>query len=146
MCALSQHCGSNFLVECCLRCLWTTLTRQYSYAWLIHYCVGQFLHTSCQLVVKLSMLPKRLQKTAQEKILFKVVLIPNTAQVKTLSNIVHEKIQFNVVTILLLGQHCTGKNPVQCCLRDSGQHCTEKDSVHFCLTFNNFYFGPVISW
>ena len=146
MWALSQHCASNFLVECCLRCFWTTLTRQYSYAWLTQYCVGHFLHTSCQLVVKLSMLSKRLQKTAQEEILFKVVLIPNTAQVKTLSNTVHEKIQFNVVTILLLGQHCTGKNPVQCCLWDSRQHCTEKDSVTFCLTFNNFYFGPVISW
>lgn len=94
--ALSQHCASNFLVECCLRCFWTTLTRQYSYAWLTQYCVGHFLHTKCQLVVKLSMLSKRLQKTAQEEILFKVVLIPNTAQVKTLSNIVHEKIQFNV--------------------------------------------------
>ena len=33
-CALGQHRTSNFLVQCCLRVVWTTLTRQYSYAML----------------------------------------------------------------------------------------------------------------
>ena len=32
--AMGQHCTSNFLVQCCLRRIWTTLTRQYSYAML----------------------------------------------------------------------------------------------------------------
>ena len=30
--ALVQQCTSNFLVECCLRHIWATLTSQYSYA------------------------------------------------------------------------------------------------------------------
>ena len=32
LCTLVQHCTSNFFVQCCLRRIWTTLTRQYSYA------------------------------------------------------------------------------------------------------------------
>ena len=32
MCALTQHCTSNFLEQYCLRRIWATLTRQYSYA------------------------------------------------------------------------------------------------------------------
>ena len=35
--ALSQHCASNFLVQCCLRHIWTTLTRQYSLAMLFQH-------------------------------------------------------------------------------------------------------------
>ena len=35
------------------------------------------------------------------------------------------KILFNVV-LILLGQHCTGKNLVQCCPRSFRQHCTGK--------------------
>ena len=32
--ALDQHCTSNYLVPCCLRPVWTTLTGQYFYAML----------------------------------------------------------------------------------------------------------------
>ena len=39
---------------------------------------------------------------------------------------------FNVV-LILLGQHCTGKNFVECCPRGSRQHCTEKNPVQCCL-------------
>ena len=38
----------------------------------------------------------------------------------TLSN--KKKILFNVV-LVFLGQHCTGKKPMQCCPRGSRQHC-----------------------
>ena len=31
LCSMGQHCKSNFLVQCSLRPIWTTLTRQYSY-------------------------------------------------------------------------------------------------------------------
>ena len=34
LCAHGQHCTSNFFVQCCLRRIQTTLTRQYSYAML----------------------------------------------------------------------------------------------------------------
>ena len=37
LCALGQHCVTNFLVQCCLRRIWTTLTRQYSYAMLFQH-------------------------------------------------------------------------------------------------------------
>ena len=30
---------------------------------------------------------------------------------------------------MLLGQHCTGQNPMQCCPRGSGQQCTGKNPV-----------------
>ena len=52
----------------------------------------------------------------------------NIAQVKTLCNVVKnapdnkKKILFNVVSVFL-GQHCTGKKPMQCCPRGSRQHC-----------------------
>ena len=61
----------------------------------------------------------------------------NIAQVKVLcnvareapdnapDNIAQEKIQCNVV-LILLRQHCTGQNPMQCCLRGSRQCCTGK--------------------
>ena len=40
-------------------------------------------------------------------------------------NIAHEKILFNIV-VILLGQHCTDKNPVQYCPSDYRQHYTGK--------------------
>ena len=62
-------------------------------------------------------------------------------------NIAHGKILFNVV-VILLRQHCTGKNVVQCCPRDCRQHCTEINPMQCHLSniwslFGNFYFGPV---
>ena len=64
----------------------------------------------------------------------------NIAQIKTLCSVAleapnkntQEKIMFNVV-LILLGQHCTGKNPMQCCPRDSRQKCTGKNPVQCCL-------------
>ena len=35
--ALGQHCTNNFLVQCSLRRIWTTLTRQYSFVMLSHH-------------------------------------------------------------------------------------------------------------
>ena len=35
---------------------------------------------------------------------------------------------FNVV-LIILGQHCTGQNPMQCCPRCSRQHCIRKSPV-----------------
>ena len=52
---------------------------------------------------------------------------------------------FNVV-LILLGQHYTVKNLVQCCQRGSRQHCTWKVLVNIVWTksfYNHFYFGPV---
>ena len=52
LCALRQHWTSIFLVQFCLRHIWKTLTRQYSYAsnvvpvWSIQHCKGYFLHKS----------------------------------------------------------------------------------------------------
>ena len=64
----------------------------------------------------------------------------NTAQIKTLSSVVvealvnnaQEKILFNVV-LILLAQHCTGQNPMQCCPRGCRQQCTGKNPVQCCL-------------
>ena len=51
---------------------------------------------------------------------------------KVSDNTAQEKILFNVV-LISLGQHCTGKILVQCCPRDSKQHCTGKYAVQCCL-------------
>ena len=42
VCGLGQHCASNFLVQCCLRCIWTTLTRLWN--------VGQHCAGNCFLL------------------------------------------------------------------------------------------------
>ena len=51
---------------------------------------------------------------------------------EALDNNAQEKILFNDV-LILLGQHCTGKNLVQCFPKDSRQHCTRKNPVQGCL-------------
>ena len=51
---------------------------------------------------------------------------------KAPDNIASEKIQCNVV-LILLGQHCTAQNPMQYCPRGSRQHCIRKNSVQCCL-------------
>ena len=62
---------------------------------------------------------------------------------KRLQTTLHmKKILFNNV-VMLLGQHCTDKNPVQCCPRDSRQNCTGKNLVQCRLNNGNFYFEPV---
>ena len=47
-------------------------------------------------------------------------------------NNVQEKNLFNVV-LILLRQHCTGQNTMQCCLRGSKQHCIGKILCKCCL-------------
>ena len=47
-------------------------------------------------------------------------------------NNVQEKNLFNVV-LILLRQHCTGQNTMQCCLRGSKQHCTGKILCKCCV-------------
>ena len=64
----------------------------------------------------------------------------NIAQIKTLcsvfweapNTIVQEKILYNVV-LIPLGQHYTGKNPIQCCPWGSRQQCTGKNPIQYCL-------------
>ena len=102
------------------------------------------------------MFPLRLQTTLHKKNLFPCCLnfLRTTLHKVTKKNLCHvvqeapdnighEKIQFNNV-VILLGQHCTGKNPVQCCPRDSRQHCTGKNPVQYCL--NNITFQWFLFW
>ena len=58
-------------------------------------------------------------------------------------NNAQEKIMFNVV-LILLGQHCTGQNHVQCS-RDSKQNCTGKANALLSIQYHNsaIYFGLV---
>ena len=55
---------------------------------------------------------------------------------------IKKKILCNVV-LILLGQHCTGKNPMQCCPRDSRQLCIRKNLVQCCL---NTLWATLHSW
>ena len=64
----------------------------------------------------------------------------NIAQVRTLCNAVleapynsaQEKVLFNVV-LIILAQHGTGQNPMQCCSRDPRKSCIRKNPVQRCL-------------
>ena len=81
------------------------------------------------------MLSLRLQTTLHKKNFFQCCLnflrtTLHKVTEKTLCHAVQDagKILFNVV-LILLRQHCTGKNFVQCCPRGSRQHCTRKNPV-----------------
>ena len=99
------------------------------------------------------MLSLMLQATLQKTKLFSMLSllcwdkIPQVTE-KTVCNFVQDapyniaKILFDVV-VTLLGQYCRGKNPVQCCLRDSTENCTGKNPVQCRLNWL-FYFGLVI--
>ena len=52
LCNLGQHCTINLQMQCCLRRIWATLTRQYSNAmfapaWSTQHCIDYFSHKSC---------------------------------------------------------------------------------------------------
>ena len=41
----------------------------------------------------------------------------------------------NIASLIVLGQHCTGINFVQCCRRSIRQHYTRKNFFQYCLKF-----------
>ena len=117
--------------QCCANTVVTTLHRQKPY----------------------EMLSKRLQTTLHWKKSYSMLFQcawDNIGQVKTLwnvikkapDNIVHEKILLNVV-VILLGEHCASKNPLQCYPRDCRQHCTG-NPMHCRL--NNITFLRFLFW
>ena len=57
------------------------------------------------------------------------------------SNKVFTEVLLSIV-VILLGQHCTGKNPVHCCLRDSRQHCEgiDPEQCRLNITSRQFLF------
>ena len=110
-----QHCIRKNPVQCCLNnTLGTTLHRSKSYAMLSE----RHFRKPC---IRKNPIQCRSN-----------TLDDNIAQVKILCNLVRDtpdnisikKILFNVV-LILLGQHCTGKNPMQCCPRGSRQLCID---------------------
>ena len=111
---LGHYCTSKYPMQCCPWDSRQHCTRKKSCSML-----SQFSYDNIALVTA-----KTLCNVAQES-------QDNNAQ---------EKILFNVV-LIFLGQHCTGKNFVQCCPRDSRQHCRGKNPVQ-CLniTFRQFLF------
>ena len=46
----------------------------------------------------------------------------------------HKNILCNI-TLILLGQHCSGKNPMPCCPRGSRQHCIRKSLLNLSQYF-----------
>ena len=50
-----------------------------------------------------------------------------------LQTILHKKKTVCNFVLILLRQHCTGQNPMQCCPRGSRQHCIRKNPVECCL-------------
>ena len=54
--SLGQHCTNNYLVQCCLRRVWTTLTGQYSYAMLFQH--GRYNIAQVIFVIKVVCLPQ----------------------------------------------------------------------------------------
>ena len=112
-----QLCIRKSPVQCCLNTLGITL-----HSWKPYY----------------TMLPEKLQTTLNKKkscAIFSLYSRNNIAQVKNLCNVVRkapdniswEKILCNIV-LILLGQHCTTENPIQCCPTPKGsrQLCMSK--------------------
>ena len=64
----------------------------------------------------------------------KYLMVSNVA-LEVPDNNAHEKILFNDV-LILLGQHCTGKNIVKFCPRSSRKQCTGKNSNQCGLNSN----------
>ena len=127
-------------MQCCPSMVDTTLYKLFS-SWKMSVSHGSTLHrwSPCAMLVQID------PSNTVDYFLCQVVcgVWANIAQAKTLfsvvqfapDNIVLEKILFNVV-LILLGQHCTSKNFVQCCSRDSRQHCTGKNPVQYCLKYS----------
>ena len=84
--------------------------------------------------------PRGSRQHCMKKILCNFALILLVRQVKTLSHVVQEapdkfaseKILCNVL-LILSGQHCTVKNPMQYCPRGSRQHCIKNILCNFAL-------------
>ena len=123
---LGQHCIGKNLMLCCLRGSRQLCIRKN----LVQYCLNT-LWTTLHSWKPYAMLPETLQTTLYRKkscAMLSYYSWDNIPQVKILcniirkasDNIVSEKILCNVV-LILLRQHCTDKNPVQCCPRDSRQ-------------------------
>ena len=91
---LRQYCTEFLPVQCCLEPLGQHCTRFYQ----------------CNIVPRVSS-----GTTLHRKILMQYIVL------EVLDNFAQEKILFNVV-LILLGQHCIGKNPVLDCPRGC-QHC-----------------------
>ena len=108
-CALGQLCTNNFLVQCCLRGIQTTLARRYSYAML-----GAFRKTLHRTLTNKSC-PKSI-KTSLNRTFCMQWCLELQKQ--------HCVRSFCVIMSLerLSGQYCTDKSPVQCCPRGSKQH------------------------
>ena len=100
---LGQHCTVQNTMQCCLRSSMQHFIVKKPVKFCL-YTLGTTLYRSKTYAI----LPKMLQTTLHKKILCYFVLI-------------------------LLRQHCTGQNSMQCCLRGSRQHCIRKRLVRFCL-------------
>ena len=119
-CALSQHCANTFFVQCYLRHIWTTLTRQCSQA--MFFQLGQ--HNIVQVIF-----------------LIKVVSQPwaNIPQAISLCNVGPDRPRqivdyFSARSCLwTVGQHYTGKFLEQCWHRQIRQHCISCFPAKTCL-------------
>ena len=98
-----QHCTGFWPVQCCLRQHWV--------GFFPARCYLEPLGQHCTGFLSVQYCPKSISwdNFAQEKLL------------EVQDNTVYEKNLFNVV-LIILEQHCIGKNPVQCCPRGS-QYC-----------------------
>ena len=110
------HCIRKKPVQFCLNILETTFHKSKPYAMLpvrlnatlykknpVQCCLNTFKITLCSWKIY-AMLAERLQTTLHKEILCNKVLI-------------------------LLGKHCTGQDPMHCCLSSSRQHCRRKNPI-----------------
>ena len=123
LCGLSQHCTSNFLVQCCLRRIRTTLNIQYSYA-MLSQLDRKLLNKSCLLTMGQHYTGKVLAQGWP-------LLIKTTLQIIFLCNFVLE-LWVNIAQVIFLcnigtgtsRQYSIGYFLAKTCLRALGQHFT----------------------
>ena len=117
MLGVSQTLHNTFIYGMLFQGYWTTLHKIFSYAML-----SGASRTTLQEVFPVQCCPRRYSwdNITQTK--------PCAALPKMFQITFHRKKFLFNIAVILLGQHCTGQNPMQCCPRGSRhiQHITEK--------------------
>ena len=141
MCTLVQHCASNFLVQCCLRRIWATLTRQYCYPMLSQH--GRY--DIEQVIFLIRVVPQSWTNTAQVISLYNVGPYISSQNcrlffcAKMFVDCGSSLIIASVILMCNVGSDRSRQNsiayfPTKTCLCAIGQHCTSNFSINFSIS------------
>ena len=123
LCGLGQHCTNNFLVQCCLSRIWTTMTR----LWVNIVCIVRII-VLCNVAPSkprqhcVGYFPAKTCLCAQGQYC-KSFLVQRCLKCKYFDNIEYAMFVCNLV-LAWCTQHCIDYFAKESCLLTMGQHCT----------------------